>query len=51
MKALITGTDRDGVIYFRYKKFDGVLKVRDGKRNLDVIGALKKYEEYVPPTP
>ena len=51
MKALISETNRDGVIYFRYKKFDGILKIRDGKRNLDVIGALKKYEEYVPPTP
>ena len=51
MKALISETNKDGVIYFLYKKFDGILKIRDGKRNLDVIGALKKYEEYVPPTP
>ena len=46
MKGVISETSSDGVIYFRYKKFDALLKIRDGKRNLDIIRPLRKYEEY-----
>jgi hypothetical protein len=49
MKALISEAQTDGVIFFRYKKFNGILKIRDGKRRLDIIGARKKYEDYSPP--
>ena len=49
MKAVISGEHSDGVIFFRYKKFNGLLKIKDGKRNFDIINARKKYEKYVPP--
>lgn len=48
LKAVMEGERSDGVIYFRYKKLDALLKVRDGKRNLDIIKAREKYDEYEP---
>ena len=41
----------DGMLYFRYKKFDALLKVRDGKRNLDILHPLRTFDAYVPPEP
>jgi hypothetical protein len=41
----------DGMLYFRYKKFDVLLKVRDGKRRLDILNALRTFDSYVPPDP
>jgi hypothetical protein len=45
-KALIDGEQRNGVIYLRYKKLDALLKIRDGKKNLDIIKPLEKFEAY-----
>ena len=36
----------EGRIYIKYKKFDALLKLKDGKKNLDLIGVRKKYDEY-----
>ena len=47
-KGVITGQARDGVIYARYRKLKGLLKIRDGKRNFDVIQAQKKFDAYSP---
>jgi len=33
-------------IYLRDKKADFLLKIRDGKMNLDIIKAREKYEQY-----
>jgi hypothetical protein len=49
-KAVITEQNRDGVIYFRYKKADALLKITDGKKRLDIFKVREKYENYqLPP--
>lgn len=45
-KAVISKASRDGILYARWHKLHGILKIRDGNRNIDVIGAQKKFEEY-----
>ena len=45
-KASISQQRRDGVIYARYKKLDAIIKITDGKKNIDIIGAREKYEGY-----
>ena len=45
-KAVIQEGLRDGVIYARYNKLDALLKINDGKKNLDVLNARKKYDNY-----
>ena len=47
-KGIITEQSRDGVIFARFRKLKGLLKIRDGKRNFDVIQAQKKFDEYSP---
>jgi hypothetical protein len=47
-KGIITEQSRDGVIYARYRKLKGLLKIREGKRSFDVIGAQKKFDAYSP---
>ena len=46
-KGSISDTRRDGVVYARYKKLDAVIKIADGKKNIDLIRARQKYEDYV----
>jgi hypothetical protein len=45
-KAMVTEQSRDGVIYFRYKKADALLRISGGKKNLDIIRVRKKFDEY-----
>jgi hypothetical protein len=40
---------RNGVIYARYKKLNIVVKFSDGKRNIDLLGARRKFDEYKVP--
>ena len=47
-KGIITSETRDGVIFARYRKLKGLLKIRDGKRNFDIIRAQKKFDAYSP---
>ena len=47
-KGLINADVREGIIYVRFKKLDGVLKMRNGKRNLDLLKARKTFDEYSP---
>ena len=49
LKAVMIGEESDGVIYFRYNKFDALLKVRGGTRSLDVLKARKKFDDYQAP--
>jgi len=45
----IIGADRtDGIFYARFRKLDAVLKVKEGKYNIDVIGAKKTFGKYTP---
>lgn len=45
-RAVITEQSSNGMVYFRYKKFDALLKIKDGKKNLDIIKPLEKYQAY-----
>jgi len=36
----------NGMIYARYKKLDIVVKIADGKRNIDLFRARRKFDEY-----
>jgi len=45
-KGIIDKQKADGIFYARFRKLDAVLKVHDGKRNLDVLGARKKFDNY-----
>ena len=45
-KGTIARDDRDAVLYFRYKKADGLLKFNGDSKNLDVIGVREKYDAY-----
>jgi len=48
-KGVIDETLHNGVVYARYKKLDLVVKISDGKKNIDLIRAKKKFDEYRPP--
>jgi hypothetical protein len=45
-KGIIDEQNVDGIFYARFRKLDAVLKVNNGKRNLDVLGARKKFDNY-----
>jgi len=45
-KAFIKEGLNDGVIYARYRKLDIVVKYTDGKRNIDLMHARDKFDEY-----
>jgi hypothetical protein len=47
-KGLITPESREGVFYARWKKLHGILKVRDGNRNFDILNAREKFEDFSP---
>ena len=34
------------MFYVRFRKLHGILKIRNDKRNLDVLNARKKFTEY-----
>jgi len=50
-KARIAGESRDGVIYARYKNLDALLRIADGKKNLQVIRVREKFDNYVVTSP
>ena len=45
-KGIINAESAEGIFYARFRKLDAVLKIRNGKRNIDIIGARKKFNEY-----
>ena len=49
MKALIADTEREGMVLLRWKALRALLKVRDGKRNVDVINSRTTFDRYEPP--
>ena len=49
IKATFYEGEREGMVYARYKKVDTLVKRFDGKRDVDIIGSRKKFEEYVLP--
>jgi hypothetical protein len=49
IKATFFKGEREGMVYARYKKLDTLVKRFNSKRDVDVIKARKKFEEYVLP--
>ncbi|MCK5360401.1 MAG: hypothetical protein KAJ95_07220, partial [Gammaproteobacteria bacterium] len=47
-KGIISKELNNGVLYARFRKLHGLLKINNGDRNLDIIKARKKFDEYVP---
>ena len=47
-KGLINADDREGIFYVRFRKLDGILKMRNGKRNIDILKAREKFDQYLP---
>lgn len=45
-KGIINKSQRSGMIYARYKKLDIVVKISDGKKNIDLLRARRKFDEY-----
>ena len=45
-KGVIDKELRNGIIYARYKLLDLVVKISDGKKNMDLFGSKNKFKEY-----
>ncbi len=49
-KGVISENVHEGMFYARYKKLKGLLKIKDGKRNFDILKVKKTFDEYSPGT-
>ena len=47
-KGVISETTREGMFFARFNKLKGLLKIKDGKRNFDILNTRKKFDEYSP---
>jgi hypothetical protein len=45
-KGIISNDLRNGVLYVRFRKLHGILKIKDGERNIDVLKAREKFDGY-----
>ena len=45
-KGIINKESRNGVLYVRFRKLHGIMKIKDGDRNIDVLKAREKFDEY-----
>jgi hypothetical protein len=50
VKGNMNSQGAEGVFYARFRKLDALLKIHDGKRNLDILRARKKFDEYSTPS-
>jgi hypothetical protein len=49
-KGIIAEPSGDGVVYARYKNLDATIRFRNGRKSLDLIKPMKKFEQYeLPP--
>jgi translocation and assembly module TamB len=51
VKGVIRDQDRKGVFYARYGKLAGIIAVDNKKKQFGLIGATRKFEDYVPGGP
>jgi hypothetical protein len=51
VKGLIREGERQGIFYARYGKLAGILEIDNKQRKFGLIGATRKFEEYVPGNP
>jgi hypothetical protein len=47
-KGLSDAQTREGIFYARFRRLDGILKVRNGEKNFDLLGARKTFDKYDP---
>jgi hypothetical protein len=45
-KVEFSGAGNRGILYLKYRNLDAVLRIADGKRNLDILRARKKFDDY-----
>ena len=45
-KGIINKESRNGVLYVRFRKLHGILKIKDGDRNIDILNAREKFDQY-----
>lgn len=45
-KATLSAAGNDGIVYLRYRGLDAVLRIDQGKRNIDVLRARRKFDDY-----
>lgn len=48
LKGLVRGDDREGIFFARFRKLHGIVKLRNGERNIDVVRARRTFDAYVP---
>jgi len=47
-KGLVDASTREAIFYARFRKLHGILKMKDGERNFDILGARRKFDDYSP---
>jgi hypothetical protein len=47
-KGLAGESGREGIFFARFRRLSGIMKVKDGEKNFDILGARKKFDAYVP---
>lgn len=47
-KAVLSRDFNDGILFTRYRKLHGIMKIHNGKRNIDILRARIKFDEYSP---
>jgi len=45
-KAELSGDGNRGIVYLKYRDLDAVLRIANGKRNLDILRARRKFDDY-----
>ncbi|MEA3232808.1 MAG: hypothetical protein U9Q05_13720, partial [Thermodesulfobacteriota bacterium] len=45
-KGIISKESRNGVLYVRFHKLHGILKIKDGDRNIDILNAREQFDQY-----
>jgi len=45
-KAEMAATGNRGVVYLKYRGLDALLRIADGKRNLDILRARRTFDDY-----
>jgi len=45
-KAELSGDGNRGIVYLKYRDLDAVLRIANGRRNLDILRARRKFDDY-----
>jgi hypothetical protein len=46
-KGRITESGKEGVIFLRYKKLKGLLRINNDNKNFDILNVQKKFDAWV----